>query len=118
MASIQDLPRYMDGTTVRQFSSYDTTGGNNDGFSGKYSYIRKTADSSLVIFEAEGQGVINRIWTPTPTDDTLDVYFGGAEEPSFSIQFSELFTGKTYPFVAPLTGHAIGGYYSYVPIPF
>jgi hypothetical protein len=116
LGSIQDLPVYWDGTTVKQVSSYDTTGKNDDGFSGKYSFIRKNKDSSLVIFEDKGNGVVNRIWTPTPTDDILDIYFGGAKKPSYSIKFSDLFSGKVYPFIAPLVGNELGGFFCYLPI--
>ncbi len=117
LLNVGTLPQYPSGS-VFQFSSYDTTGYNDDGFSGKYSFIRKNPDQSLVIFEAKGNGVINRIWTPTPTDDTLDFYFGGNSKPDYSIRFSDLFSGKVAPFLAPLTGNQIGGYFSYVPIPF
>ncbi len=118
LGTLQDLPSYWDGTAVRQVSSYDTTGNNDDGFSGKYSFIRKNPDSSLVIFEAEGNGVINRIWTPTPTDDMLEFYFGGSPKPAFSIRFSDLYSGKVFPFRSPLTGNELGGYFCYFPIPF
>ncbi|GAA4314116.1 glycoside hydrolase family 172 protein [Compostibacter hankyongensis] len=117
IADIGNLPSYPDGPE-RQFSSYDTTGGNDDGFSGKYSFIRKNPDGSSVIFEAKGNGVINRIWTPTPNDDTLDFYFGDRQKPGFSIRFSDLFSGKVFPFVAPLCGNQVGGYFCYVPIPY
>src|SRR6185312_12293799 len=102
--SIDQLPEYNDLNIVRQFSSYDTTGGNDDGFSGKYSFIRKNPDGSLVLFEAAGNGVINRIWTPTPNEDTLDFYFGESAHPSFSIKFYDLFSGKIAPFTLPLCG--------------
>ena len=46
------LPLYRDGM-VEQISSYDPTGGNEDGFAGKYSYIRKEGDN-LVLAELEG----------------------------------------------------------------
>lgn len=118
LVEVQRLPEYIDNTKLLQVSSYDTTGGNNDGFSGQYSFLYKTPDSSLVIFEEKGKGVINRIWTPTPTDDLLDFYFGGEKEPSFSIKFSDLFSQEVYPFVAPLSGNEIGGFFTYVPIPF
>jgi hypothetical protein len=111
------LPSF-DSTTTFQVSSYDTTGGNDDGFSGKYSYLRRNADSSLVIFDVRGAGVINRIWTPTPTEDTLDFYFGNQEVPAFSTKFSDLFSGNQFPFVAPLCGNQIGGFFCYLPIPF
>lgn len=118
LSTFDKLPQYVDDTKLLQVSSYDTTGGNNDGFSGKYSFIRKTEDSSLVIFEAKGKGVINRIWTPTPTTDTLDFYFGESQKPQYSIRFLDLFSGKVFPFEAPLCGNEVGGYYSYFPIPF
>lgn len=113
-----ELPRYLEGTQIHQVSSYDTTGNNDDGFSGKYSFIRKNPDSSLVIFDAKGSGVINRIWTPTPTNDTLDFYFGDSDKPDFSVRFSDLFSGKVQPFVQPLTGNELGGYFCYFPIPY
>ncbi|MEO8110764.1 MAG: glycoside hydrolase family 172 protein [Ginsengibacter sp.] len=118
MSSPDDLPRYEENKIVREFSSYDTTGNNDDGFSGKYSFVRKNPDSSLVLFEVKGNGVINRIWTPTPTEDTLDFYLSGSDTPSFSIKFSDLFSGKVYPFTLPLCGNQLGGYYCYFPLPY
>ena len=121
LASLYDvslLPQYLDNTFSAQSSSYDTTGGNDDGFSGKYSFIRRNTDSSLVIFEAKGAGVINRIWTPTPSDDTLDIFLDAKEAPALSIQFSDLFSGKLAPFLAPLCGNDLGGFYCYFPLLF
>ncbi|RYY17984.1 MAG: DUF2961 domain-containing protein [Chitinophagaceae bacterium] len=115
---INQLPDYIEGSVVNQVSSYDRKGGNNDGFEGTWSFIRRNADSSLVLFESEGKGVIERIWTPTPTDDTLDFYFNGSSSPSWSIKFNDLFSGKVYPFVNPVTGKKVGGWYSYLPIPY
>lgn len=117
LVNINKLPTYNE-AVLKQFSSYDRTGGNDDGFSGKYSFLRQNPDSSLVIFEAKGKGVINRIWTPTPTNDTLDFYFGNSKRSSFSISFQDLFSGKVSPFINPLCGNEIGGYYSYIPIPY
>ncbi|MEO7044062.1 MAG: glycoside hydrolase family 172 protein, partial [Ferruginibacter sp.] len=56
--------------------------------------------------------------TPTPNEDTLDFYFGGSNSPSFSIKFSDLFSGKIFPFTLPLCGNQLGGYYCYFPIPY
>jgi hypothetical protein len=112
------LPDYLDNTLCGQVSSWDTTGGNDDGFSGKYSFLRRNADSSLVIFDKKGSGVINRIWTPTPTTDTLDFFIDNYNHPCFSVSYIDLFSGKKYPFVAPLCGNQLGGYYCYLPIPF
>lgn len=118
LSDISMLPAYTNNSVVKQISSYDRTGGNDDGFSGKYSYLRKEKNG-LVIFDAKEPGVIERIWTPTPTDDTLDFYFDGNNKPELSISFRDLFTGKIYPFIKPLVAHhLVGGYYSYVPIPY
>ncbi len=112
------LPEYLDSTYCAQVSTYDTTGNNNDGFNGTYSFLRRNADGSLVIFDQKGSGVINRIWTPTPTEDTLDFFIDDTVRPAFSIRYLDLFSGKKYPFVAPLCGNQLGGYYCYLPIPF
>ena len=100
---VDKLPEYRTGSHVEQFSSYDRTWGNDDGFNG-------------VIAEMEGPGVINRIWTPTPNDNMLHFYFDGAKEPGLSIKFSDLFSGKVYPFIKPVCGNEIGGFYCYIPI--
>lgn len=113
-----DLPAYMPETSIHQTSSYDRTGGNDDGFSGRFSFVRRNPDSSLVLFDEQGPGVINRIWTPTPTEDNLDFYIDDTTKPAFTIKYLDLFTGKVYPFVAPLCNNQLGGYYCYLPIPF
>jgi hypothetical protein len=118
LLNIASLPEYRKNTINAQVSTYDTTGKNDDGFNGTYSFIRRNADSSLVIFEQYGSGVINRIWTPTPTSDTLDFYIDDNASPAFSIQYHDLFSGKKYPFIGPLCGNQLGGYYCYLPIPF
>jgi len=115
---IGDLPAYRTQTVAGQISSYDTTGGNDDGFSGKYSYLRKLPDSSLIIFDVQGPGVINRIWTPTPSEDSLDFYIDDTTHVAFTIKYKDLFSGKIFPFVAPLCNNQLGGYYCYLPVPF
>ena len=115
---LSSLPQFLDSTTAAQVSSYDTTGNNDDGFSGRYSFLRRNADSTLVIFDVQGSGVINRIWTPTPTEDIFDFYIDDESTPRFSIKFIDLFSGKQFPFVSPLCGNQLGGFFSYLPIPF
>jgi hypothetical protein len=112
------LPEYIDNSWCAQISSWDTTGKNDDGFSGKYSFLKRNEDGSLLIFDVTGSGVINRIWTPTPNSDTLDFYIDNNDKPAFSISFTDLFSGKVYPFILPLCGNQLGGYYCYVPITF
>ncbi len=109
------LPLYRSNTSLNEISTYDREGKNDDGFSGKYSFIRRNSDSSLVMFEATGPGIINRLWTPTPTDDTLDI---NIDDTIFSIKYSDLFSGKIKPFTLPLCGNSLGGFYCYYPILF
>lgn len=111
------LPAYRTGQLVEQLSSYDRTGGNDDGFSGKYSYIREE-NGQLVLADLKGPGVIQRIWTPTPTNDTLSFFFDGEKTPRIVISFMDLFSGKVFPFVKPVCGNEVGGYYCYIPIPY
>ncbi len=102
---------------VASVSSYDRTGGNNDGFSGQYSYVRKEKDG-LVLADLEGPGIVYRIWTPTPTDDVVEFYFDGKNKPAITVKFREMFMGKHPVFVRPLVGYGAGGFYSYIPLPY
>lgn len=87
------------------------------GFLAGTPYIRKEGND-LVVADIKGAGVINRIWTPTPTKDTIQFYFDGEQQPRINIPFIDLFSGNVYPFIAPLCGNEIGGYYCYMPIPY
>ncbi|GMU23571.1 MAG: hypothetical protein AMXMBFR13_36490 [Phycisphaerae bacterium] len=111
------LPAFRTSTRVASMSSYDRTGGNNDGFSGEHSFVRKE-DGGLVLADLKGPGIIYRIWTPTPTDDILEFYFDGEATPRVRLPFRELFTGTKPPFVKPIVGSGAGGYFSYVPLPY
>ena len=111
------LPQFTQATQTASVSSHDRTGGNDDGFSGSYSFIRKESDG-LVIADLKGPGVIYRIWTPTPTDDIMEFYFDDEGKPRISIKFRDLFTGVSFPFVRPIVGFGAGGFYSYLPLPY
>ncbi|MDO8588765.1 MAG: DUF2961 domain-containing protein [Armatimonadota bacterium] len=113
-----ELPAYLRDSVCTQVSSYDPNGGNNDGFTGAYSYIRKEGEN-LVIFDAKGPGCIYRIWSADPLDGWVKLYFDGEEKPRLELEhFRDMFTNKVYPFVPPLSRNLIGGWCSYVPIPF
>jgi len=99
------------------FSSYDRTGANDDGFSGKYSFLRREA-GGLVLAELNGPGALTRIATPTPTEDPVEFYFDGEAQPRLRLKFADLFSGKVAPFLAPFAGSGAGGYYCYVPLEF
>ncbi len=113
-----DLLAVLDPTAkVGMVSSYDRTGGNDDGFSGKYSFIRKEP-GGLVLAELEGPGVITRFHTPTPTEDIVEFYFDGEKDPRIRLKVVELFDGAHAPFLAPLVWTAVGGSVSYTPLAF
>lgn len=114
---IDQLPQYRVGM-VEQFSSYDRTGKNDDGFKGTYSYIRKEGDAQ-VIAEMKGPGVINRIyWAANSYQDTIQFFFDNENEPRIYMPFYNLFAGNQFPFLNPVCGHEVGGYYCYLPIPY
>ena len=115
LARLDLLPRFRRSVRVGLVSSYDRTGGNDDGFSGKYSFVRREP-GGLVLADLEGPGAIYRIHTPTPTDDVVEFYFDGEAEPRLSLKVNELFDGTRPPFVAPLVGSGVGGYTCYVPL--
>jgi hypothetical protein len=111
------LPAFKSAAKIGSVSSYDRTGGNDDGFSGNYSFVRKEADG-LVLADLKGPGVIYRLWTPTPTDDVLELLFDGETKPRVEVKFRDLFLGKHPAFPRPLVGFGAGGFYCYVPMPF
>lgn len=111
------LPVFKNSVKIGSVSSYDRTGGNDDGFSGKYSFVRKDAEG-VVIADIRGPGVIYRIWTPTPTDDVMEFLFDGEAKPRIEVKFRELFLGAHPLFPRPLVCFGAGGYYCYVPLPF
>lgn len=124
---LERLPRLRPGVGFRMFSSYDRSGGNDDGFTGKYSSLRREGGDS-VLAEANGPGVIRRIYF-APSDwwrhgllngrgERLRIYLDGASSPAVDIPADDLFSGRLAQFPRPLVGHDRGGFYSFVPIPF
>ncbi len=67
------LPSYKENTFPDQESSYDRTGLNADG-DGDKPFLKQNADSSFAMFNVKSRGLINRIWTPMPSEDSLDFY--------------------------------------------
>jgi hypothetical protein len=111
------LPAFKTSVKIGSVSSYDRTGGNDDGFSGKYSFVRKDAEG-VVLADLKGPGVIYRVWTPTPTDDVMEFLFDGETKPRIEVKFRALFLGGHPLFPRRLVGFGAGGYYCYVPLPF
>jgi len=114
-----DLDRLMlphDGVAY-QASSYDRTGGNDDGDIKKNMAPRKEGDG-YVVFDEQGPGCIYRIWSASATG-WIRFYFDGETEPRISLDnFGELFGGNYPPFIRPVSTAFLGGAVSYVPIPF
>lgn len=103
---------------VAAFSSYDRTGNNDDGFSGKYSCLQRERDG-CVIADVQGPGAITRMFFPEPfPEGPLEFYFDGEKSPRLSGTVSELIMSHHVPFVLPLAGYGLGGTFSYVPIAF
>jgi hypothetical protein len=109
------------------FSSYDRTGGNNDGFNGTYSKLRVEAGNSILA-EVSGPGVVQRIWfTHTSGEkpglldrkaEHLKIYLDGRGAPALDIPLEQVFAGTHPHFPRPLVSEGSGGFVSYVPIPF
>ncbi len=109
------LPRFRRSVRTGLVSSYDRSGGNDDGFSGRFSFVRKEP-GGLVLADLEGPGAIYRLHTPTPTDDVIEFYFDGEAAPRLALKLNQLFDGTRPPFVAPLAASAAGGSTSYLPL--
>ncbi len=120
LTDIDSLPYIKTGTTVHEISSYDRTGGNNDG-SGYYLY-QNPKTGGYVVLEENHPGAIFRIWeTADNIEGRIKIYFDGEERARVDEDQQEFFSGKKVPFLSPLVGNpevSSGGYYSYYPFAF
>jgi hypothetical protein len=106
-------------------SSYDRTGGNDDGFRGTYSQLYVQDNGEHVIFEEDGPGCVYNLWF---TGDDMRLHWGkiriyvdGQEKATFEAPNEKLFLGECPPFVEPLVAESFnssGGFGSSAPIPF
>ena len=109
------------------FSSYDRKGGNFDGFEGSWSQLR-FEDGDSVIAEMGGAGRIDRIWfTHSAIDydgllggnqEHIRIYLDGSDVPVLDVPLEAIFDASLPQFPVPLAGSALGGFFSYTPIPF
>ncbi|MEV1173719.1 glycoside hydrolase family 172 protein [Nonomuraea sp. NPDC049784] len=118
------LPELPVGVQTKQFSSFDRTGDNNDGFEGKYSCLSTTAQG-CVIAEHSGAGEVQAIWFTRDGGDVtrtgkITIELDGEKVVDASLQ--DLVNGKLgAPFAYPFVGNAdqsSGGVYVEVPMPF
>ncbi|MFX0200567.1 MAG: DUF2961 domain-containing protein, partial [Candidatus Hodarchaeota archaeon] len=121
------LPKLRPGVLYGMFSSYDRSGGNDDGFRGTYSKLR-LEDGNSVIAEMKGAGCITRIWFTHSElrkdgllalqGEHIKIYLNGNPEPVVDIPLERMFSGELERFPKPLVGEGLGGFYCYVPIPY
>ena len=115
-------------TQAHYLSSYDRSGGNDDGFDGTYSALYVDANGEHVIFDERGPGVVytqwftSRVsgWSPLAWGE-MRYYFDDETVPRIALDANELFAGRTAPFLAPFVFgpfESTGGHVSYVPLPF
>ena len=112
------------GAQVRQFSSFDRTGGNDDGFAGTYSCLR-TNDEGCVIAEATGAGELESMWFTRDYGDmtnngNITVELDGTTV--LDAPLADVVNGRLgAPFVWPLVGNGndtAGGSVIKVPMPY
>lgn len=111
---------YLKHSQLKQISSFDSTGGNND-------RINLTDGETATIAEMEGPGVITRIWVTIDSRDpyflrriVLRMFWDGEENPSVEAPVGDFFgTGFRYKhYLSQFLGMSSGGYYCYFPMPF
>lgn len=127
ITNISAYPFIKNGTEYGLVSSYDRSGGNEDGFSGTYSVLRKENGNS-VIAEIAGAGMITRIWFPYDADfpdapmflrnKRIFIYLDGHSIPTINMPIINLFNNSNINFPFPLCGMALGGCWCNTPIPF
>jgi len=127
VTDIASYPVLRNGSIYEMESSYDRSGGNDDGFKGTYSILCNENGNS-VISETEGAGMITRIWFPYDAsfpdapmflrDKKIFIFLDGNPVPVIDMPLIEMFnnTNKNFPY--PLCGMALGGCWCNTPIPF
>ncbi len=125
---LADWPRLAIGTESRSISSFDRAGGNDDGFSGRYSELYTDEKGEHVIVDVGGPGRLNTLWFTSAVSGTaplglgrLRFYVDGATTPTFEADADRLFAGQVAGFPRALVfdnRRSTGGFVSYVPVTF
>ena len=111
---------YLKNSTLKQISSFDSTGGNND-------RINLLDGQTATIAEMKGPGVITRIWITIDSRDpfflrriVLRMFWDDEKYPSVEVPVGDFFgTGFEYThYMSEFVGMSSGGYYTYFPMPF
>jgi len=119
---VEDYPRLRSDVQAHYLSSYDRSGGNDDGFDGTYSALYVDERGEHVIFDVKGPGTLYNLWFTSRVNGRsplgwgrLKFYFDGEETPRVDMEADELFSGRHSPFKPPFVYHAFqstGGYVS------
>ncbi len=119
------LPNIYPNVQSYYLSSYDRTGGNDDGFRGTYSQLYVDENGEHVIFDANGPGCVYNLWFTGDNQrlswGKIRFYFDGEKTTRFACEAEELFDGQHPPFVRPLVADAFissGGFSCAAPLPF
>ncbi|UCG59286.1 MAG: DUF2961 domain-containing protein [Phycisphaerales bacterium] len=106
-------------------SSYDRTGGNDDGFRGTYSQLYVDDRGEHVIFDEKGPGCVYNFWFTGSGRNLhwgkIKCYFDGEKTPRIECEAKEFFSGLHRPFAYPLVTHSFissGGFSCSAPLPF
>jgi len=119
------LPQIYPNVESFYISSYDRTGGNDDGFRGTYSQLYVDDKGEHVIFEEDGPGCIYNFWFTGSGRKLhwgkLRFYFDGETTARIECEAAEFFNGQYSPFSYPLVTHSFissGGFSCSAPVPF
>ena len=104
MAQFERLPYLKLDTMAGQQSSFDRTGGNNDGWSpDATTFLYTDANGDKVLLDLIGPGTVYCMWF-TAFDEAnanLKVYFNGEVTPRINMLIKDLCAGTNAPFLAP-----------------
>ncbi len=127
LTDLDRLPFLEDGTTCRQFSSFDRSSYDPSrwGANGDAGHYIKTTHEGALMADMEGPGCIYRIWSANPQGKIL-FFLDGDAKPTFEFDFAELFRNKIPPFKPPIamqqegweSGQSNRAANSYLPIPY
>jgi hypothetical protein len=128
-AALDAWPFIVPGMSAHAVTSFDRSGGNEDGFGGTYATAYVDAHGEHVIFDERGPGVVRTLWMTSRLDGDsalalgrLRFYFDEDVAPRIDADADALFHGTAGPpFVRGLVFDnktSSGGYVSWAPLPF
>jgi hypothetical protein len=131
LEAIEEFERYpllMTDTQAHYLSSYDRSGGNDDGFNGTYSALYVDANGEHVIFDVKGPGTVYTMWFTSRVSGfsplelgRIRFYFDDESKPRIDMDVDELFSGRKAPFIPPFAYNRFtssGGHVCLMPFPF